>query len=879
MILQNRKPRVPLRVDFLRGDYQANNGAFTSVMSMKEIEIAGPGGVSAGPDGKLYVSPAGQPRIVPGVGFLREPASKNLLFMRNAAPTSTEGWALLTGRPAGATITLVDDMQALRAAGIFDSLLTAGLMNGKVVRLYNPSADTEFAVPFFGANGGAFAISAYVRCPTGGGYITVTGGGGQTPIFTGAVWQRVGRLHTAGQQGRLVVRPQSEVLVILAQAEAARITSPIITYGQPVARGGDLFEVRGRNLFDQPHTILLEAEIAQQNNIERTMIQLGNASGEVMTVARTTDHALTGTLWNSYKRPCVPRLYGPGKVRMAHRIGARGQTIAAAGLCAHAPFLPPPERLDRLSVGARLDGTLPMSGWIRSIEIIGEVGDDDLEALVANDNDAFLPEARRYVSPNGDDSADGRTPATAWKTLAKAGDITQFWPGTHIFLERGGTWNETLLTANRATYRPYGSGALPKIGVGQTYALDENAANDFRLQQIHITGAKSRGVNCYGASGVMIVDCEVSGNGSLTDDNAIGIAIRGNTRRAESELLAKPAAVNVTEYSTSEAALTGTFVARCIKAGTGSQMQWQVFRPDGSLITITQADGTVIRVLTGGTRFSGGGIVLNLSGTGAVGDEVKVRAKPFSEIALPGNALAEDVLIERCHIHDNIGKAAGDALYIEGVGGLCLVIGNLIPPPRGVAADCIQIGRNNRFYVANPAHAIVRNNRVAAFTGGGKGAIVVLSESCLIEGNHIRGHNFCISLNPLTFAVVRWNYCYEANLYNYSWGIGVGSDFDCYDLAIYENVIVGCNRAVTFSGNGNSTFTLEGRVVRFQYRSRVAVNDNDVQDCPVGVFIDRPTGGRVQFNRFKNVPLQIDRRTQALPPGDAELRISHNQAA
>lgn len=879
MILQSRKRRVPLRANFATGDYQANNGRFQSAAAMREITISGPGGVSAASDGKLYVSPAGQPRVVPGRGFLREPPSTNMLAMRNAAPVSTDGWALVTNRPQGATITVVDDAAALRAAGLFDSLLSAGVMNGKVVRLYNPSADTEFAVPFFSAAGAAYAISAYVRCPTGEGYITVTGGGGATPVFSGSGWQRVGRVHNAGQQARIMVRPRSEVLIILAQVEAGRITSPIVTSGKPADRGSDTLELRGRQLFDRPHTLVVEVEIAQQNNVERTMMQLGNALGEVMTVARTTDQALTGSQWNSYKRPCLPRLYGPGFVRFAHRISTRGQTIAAAGLCAHAPFLEPPTRLDRLAIGARLDGTLPMSGWIRSIEILEEVADDDLEAIVADQNDAFLPETRRYISPTGDDNADGRTPATAWRTLAKAADQTQFWPGTHFFLERGGSWSETLLPGNRCTYRAYGSGLLPKFGIGQTYAVDENAAGDFRLQGLHITGAKSRGVNCYGASGVMIVDCEVSGNGSLTDDNAIGIAIRGNTRRAESELLSKPAAITVTEYSTSEAALTGVFIARCVKAGTGAQMQWQVFRPDGSLITITQTDGTVIRVLTGGTRFSGGGIVLNLSGTGAVGDEVRVRAKAFSEIAFPGNALAEDVLVERCYIHDNIGKAAGDALYIEGVGGICLVIANFIPPPRGVAADCIQIGRNNRFYVANPAHAIVRGNRVAAFTGGGKGAIVVLSESCLIEGNHIRGHNFCISLNPLTFAVVRWNYCYEADLYGYSWGIGVGSDFDSVALEIYENVIVGCNRGVTLSGNGSSTFTLDGRIVRFQYRSRVAVNDNDIVDCPVGVFIDRPTGGRVQFNRFKNVPLQFDRRTQALPPGEAELRINYNVAA
>ncbi|WP_156361181.1 hypothetical protein, partial [Sphingomonas sp. Leaf257] len=256
-------------------------------------------------------------------------------------------------------------------------------MNGKAVRFYNPSPDTEFAIPFFGASGAAYAISAYVRCLKGGGYITVTGGGGQTPIFTNGGWQRVGRVHNAGQQARLVVRPQSEVLVILAQVETARITSPIVVSGQPMTRSAAPLLIVGGHLFGRPHTIVLEVEFARQDNAERTMLHLTNGAGEGCTLARTNDNALTGTQTGSFRRPCVPRLTGPGRVRMAHRVSPRGQTIGAAGLLAHAPFMEAATGLDRVAIGARVDGTLPMTGWVRSVEILCEVGDDDLEAIVA----------------------------------------------------------------------------------------------------------------------------------------------------------------------------------------------------------------------------------------------------------------------------------------------------------------------------------------------------------------------------------------------------------------------------------------------------------------------------------------------------------------
>ncbi|GAA3254464.1 hypothetical protein GCM10020258_12230 [Sphingomonas yabuuchiae] len=96
-------------------------------------------------------------------------------------------------------------------------------------------------------------------------------------------------------------------------------------------------------------------------------------------------------------------------------------------------------------------------------------------------------------------------------------------------------------------------------------------------------------------------------------------------------------------------------------------------RPDGTLVT-----GTAI----GGTAFTSLDISFTISGSAAVGDVVKIRSKPFSEIAFPTSALAEDVWIENNYVHDNVGKAAGDAVYVEGVGGICAVIGNLIPAAR-----------------------------------------------------------------------------------------------------------------------------------------------------------------------------------------------------
>lgn len=73
-----------------------------------------------------------------------------------------------------------------------------------------------------------------------------------------------------------------------------------------------------------------------------------------------------------------------------------------------------------------------------------------------------------YVSPNGDDAADGLSPQTAWRTLEKVSS-TPFEPGTHVLFERGGEWRGRLQSSSSGTpeapivYASYGSGPKPRF--------------------------------------------------------------------------------------------------------------------------------------------------------------------------------------------------------------------------------------------------------------------------------------------------------------------------------------------------------------------------------------------------------------------------------
>ena len=75
-------------------------------------------------------------------------------------------------------------------------------------------------------------------------------------------------------------------------------------------------------------------------------------------------------------------------------------------------------------------------------------------SVTASNTDPFAPHttaATYYVSPNGDDSKDGKTEQTAWKTIARVNQDTYI-PGDKILFERGGEWENTTL-------QPQGSGS------------------------------------------------------------------------------------------------------------------------------------------------------------------------------------------------------------------------------------------------------------------------------------------------------------------------------------------------------------------------------------------------------------------------------------
>ena len=83
----------------------------------------------------------------------------------------------------------------------------------------------------------------------------------------------------------------------------------------------------------------------------------------------------------------------------------------------------------------------------------------------------------RYLSERGDDGADGRTPATAWRTTARL-DREKLPAGAFVLFERGGVFRGGFKASAGVTYTAYGKGAKPRI-----YSSPENDADPSRWER------------------------------------------------------------------------------------------------------------------------------------------------------------------------------------------------------------------------------------------------------------------------------------------------------------------------------------------------------------------------------------------------------------
>ncbi|MGI5373118.1 right-handed parallel beta-helix repeat-containing protein [Streptomyces sp. CA-251387] len=117
-----------------------------------------------------------------------------------------------------------------------------------------------------------------------------------------------------------------------------------------------------------------------------------------------------------------------------------------------------------------------------------------------------------YVSPDGDDSDNGRTPQTAWRTLEHA-DATRFKPGDELRLKGGARFTGTLSIGDGDAGDPRKPVVIDSYGKGRAT----------------IVAAGSRGIEVHNTGGVTVRDLVLVGDGASyrTED---GIAFVSDLR-------------------------------------------------------------------------------------------------------------------------------------------------------------------------------------------------------------------------------------------------------------------------------------------------------------------------------------------------------------
>lgn len=123
-------------------------------------------------------------------------------------------------------------------------------------------------------------------------------------------------------------------------------------------------------------------------------------------------------------------------------------------------------------------------------------------SVTASNTDPFAPHttaATYYVSPNGDDSKDGKTEQTAWKTIARVNQDTYI-PGDKILFERGGEWTGKTLA-------PQGSGSATAYIIIGAYGNETAHA-----PRISANGKVADALYLYNQQYWEICDLDISNN-------------------------------------------------------------------------------------------------------------------------------------------------------------------------------------------------------------------------------------------------------------------------------------------------------------------------------------------------------------------------------
>ena len=378
-------------LDFKRSYYKLGNTFASSFQSLPGATFTRPGEqLSYNPvTGKWQTFATDVPAIFSGAGMDIPEGTTNKCINYNAAPTTTTGVSKIGD--AAATLTVVDDTAALRAAG-FGALIDAGKMNGNVYKLDN-SAGSGDAYANFAGNPGNTNTQTFSVFRRGGTGAINMGSAYPTGLPSSAAYQRE-TLSCVPTNSTTVPYLRADigqvVYFILNQLEEKTYaTNPVIVAGASASRGAATPVVTGlSSILTPPFTLVAVANLSALDGVDRELVSLsqdGNNPDRV-TLARSAANAANfiARAGNVTQQDLsVAGKSGPRLLKMAYRIrSGTAQGAVDGALQVSAAITTPP--LNRMDLGDRLGGSRWLNSPLLFAGIAPDLTDAQLQAITAS---------------------------------------------------------------------------------------------------------------------------------------------------------------------------------------------------------------------------------------------------------------------------------------------------------------------------------------------------------------------------------------------------------------------------------------------------------------------------------------------------------------
>ncbi|MET0909932.1 MAG: carboxypeptidase regulatory-like domain-containing protein, partial [Ilumatobacteraceae bacterium] len=411
---------------------------------------------------------------------------------------------------------------------------------------------------------------------------------------------------------------------------------------------------------------------------------------------------------------------------------------------------------------------------------------------------------------NGDDSADGLTPSTAWRTLDKV-NATTFEPGQSILLRSGSSWDGQLwpkgsgVAGQPITIGRYGDGGKPVIaGNGEVadvvrlfnqehWVISQLDVSNQRpagatpgenlgdLRGIHVSGDNSTTLDSFVVSGVDVHDVsgEVNWISGDVAGNAPGVKFKtgwdGSKRTGGivfdttvPDILAPPAVPTILNDVTIE----------------------------NSTVVNTSFAGIIVKQYTGDGTDAAGNTVATSTGWGTRTSATDTKFSPHTDITIRGNYIRQDGTAYGCNgmYLTNIrgGLVEGNVVYRAGTSGI-----------ETYFADDIVI-QHNEVYETQKKAGGADSNGIDPDKG---------TTRQLIQYNYIHGNGDGVLLCQFSFgdAVVRYNVIAD----NTRYPIYLHSD-RAARAEVYNNTIYNSASNYLIYGYGtslNATYVIRNNVI------------------------------------------------------------------